>query len=233
MTLCVTVGVLANCVAEGDEEGIASFSDLFAQVNEALRQAGEEEHHEPTDLGDKKVWYCTMFTSDLWGLRRLAAYLHQQVIATDEPLEHVEEWPPPSDPDVAPSADNDAVLAAHYEATWDLWDHLFYHSDCEGFYVPVEMYDVLVPPDELYEAVGGIIGSSQGLLADCEHIAGLIGLPLDLDPKGKAFRDTVKRLGQTGADGWWRYPRECETLLKLHKASQKSLELGAAIVFQG
>jgi hypothetical protein len=57
------------------------------------------------------------------------------------------------------------------------FDHLIYHSDCEGYYVPVDFAQVIAD-DSL---PGGYLGSSVRLLAETRRIASALGLPEDLD----------------------------------------------------
>ena len=227
MTLSIFVGGLANCVAE---ESLTHWGNRFERVNEALREGGLPEHHEPRHLNGKQSFYANMFHADLWQLRRLAAYIRRQIIESDEDLERVKEWPPPCEPDLHPS--DDPVLKAYYDDSATLYDHLFYHSDCTGFYLPLEMDDVFVPSEKLREYVGGCIGSSPGLLRICEDVAKMIGLPLDLNTDDKAFENLITVHPKRGK-GCWLYPRECLALLNLANAARKSLELGAAIVFWG
>jgi hypothetical protein len=231
MSLHLVVGQLAYCVASSDEEAISRATERFERVNEALRKAGLPEHQEPRHLKGRESWSCGMGVTDLWRLRRLAAHIRVEFLEADCNLDRVEHWPAPLDDRVVQA--RDTVLDAYYETGAELWDHLFYHSDFEGFYVPIDMEEVLVPlDDELRGAVGGIIGSSQWLLGDCKDVAGLIGLPLDLEPDWKTYDDMLARESK-GGQGWWMYPFECMALLKLYNAARKSLELGAAIVFHG
>jgi hypothetical protein len=232
MSLSIVVGILANCIAQKEDEAVGVFESRFARVNEVLREEGLPEHHEPRDLKGRKPWgYSNLSYGDLHRLRRLAAHVRLRFLQADGNFEPFEEWPAPCDPGVTPTEDNDPVLADYYQEGLDaLFDHLCWHSDFEGFYLPADFSDVIVPRDELFDGVGGYIGSSRNLQIDCEWVAQVIGLPLHLDPNGKLFRDTVQ--GERG-EGWWMYPRECEMCLKLYIAAQASLELGAAIVFQG
>jgi len=53
------------------------------------------------------------------------------------------------------------------------FDHLIYHSDCEGYYVPADFLQVII--DE--RLAGGQLGSSVRLLAETRYIAAALGLP--------------------------------------------------------
>jgi hypothetical protein len=105
-------------------------------------------------------------------------------------------------------------------------------SPCEGYYVPINFYEPLFLDGALFNQLGGPIGSTQGLLSDCEVVARMIGLPTDLDPDSKCFRDATANADKLGL-GWWRYATESSRCLQLIAACRKSLEWGAVIVFHG
>jgi hypothetical protein len=62
------------------------------------------------------------------------------------------------------------------------FDHLVFHSDSEGCYLPIEFDKVILTagPDWLQE-----IGSAASLKRKCEILASAIGLPLYMDPDGE------------------------------------------------
>jgi hypothetical protein len=61
-----------------------------------------------------------------------------------------------------------------------LASHLLCHSDAGGYYVPVDFGDPLFLPEEAEVRGAGMVGSSQGLLAELAGIAS----PLGISPGG-------------------------------------------------
>ena len=106
------------------------------------------------------------------------------------------------------------------------FDHLIYHSDCEGYYVPADFLRVIV--DE--KAVGGYLGSSVRLLTETRRIAAALGLPEDLDPDSAEVLDACEAEIRASS-GWQRYGLESHGCLRLIHAARHSIETGAAIAF--
>lgn len=106
--------------------------------------------------------------------------------------------------------------------------HLLCHSDSAGYYVPVDFEDPLFLPDEAGVEGGGIVGSSQRLLAELSGIASSIGI--DLDEEGVPLA-----AGETGraADPVTDGPFETERFAwrGLYRACLASIAGGHAIVF--
>ena len=66
------------------------------------------------------------------------------------------------------------------------FQHLLWHSDAEGFYLPRDFEDVILDTAEPQrEGIGYMVGSSVRLLAECRELAGLISLPDDVDLEGE------------------------------------------------
>jgi hypothetical protein len=59
------------------------------------------------------------------------------------------------------------------------WQHLAVHSDCEGYFVPLDFPRVL---DGGADLVGRFLGSAVRVRAECEQLADLHGFPLVRDP---------------------------------------------------
>lgn len=55
------------------------------------------------------------------------------------------------------------------------------HSDSEGYYVPIEFDGVLIAKND--ELAGGMVGSSQRLLAECLRLRDVLGIPEEIDPE--------------------------------------------------
>jgi hypothetical protein len=126
------------------------------------------------------------------------------------------------------SATDDALLNQVYAVlptgSPGPFDHLVHHSDCEGYYVPVEFERVIV--DE--KVRGGYLGSSVRLLKETRRIAQAIGVPEDLDPDSEEVFEATD--GETPAtDGWQRYGAEAYVCLQLLRAAELSVTTGSAI----
>jgi hypothetical protein len=106
------------------------------------------------------------------------------------------------------------------------FDHLIYHSDCEGYYVPVDFGQVIA--DE--RLAGGYLGSSVRLLAETRRIATVLGLPEDLDPDSEEVSSACQG-SAAAAEGWQRYGVESYGCLRLIQSAKHSIATGAAIAF--
>ena len=74
---------------------------------------------------------------------------------------------------------------ARGEAAGMPYQHLIVHGDAEGYYLPVEFDDVIIPDPSL-EIAGGMLGSSHALLRECRELAGVLELPEDLSLEDEA-----------------------------------------------
>lgn len=212
MGLNVVVGILADA----EDDSADHFGCDFAVIRELLDKAGAGQWNEP-DLAEGDDLEGGMWGySGLHTLRRVAVHL-TQTGTLPRPLE-------------ASKAADDPLLKKAYAAPpgdpAGPFDHLIYHSDCEGYYVPADFPQVIV--DE--RVVGGYLGSSVRLLAETRRIAAALGLPEDLDP------DSAEVLHACEAEipassGWQRYGVESHACLRLIQAARHSIETGAAIAF--
>jgi hypothetical protein len=227
MGLYVDVGQLARCVAAKDRDAVRRVKRKLKTLNEALTNARLPEHHEPEDLRGKEPWGCKIAGwPALTPLKRLAAHVWRRVV--DSEVERFEVWPARWEGGGANGAD-DPQLSYYFTSGAEWLDHLMYHDET-GYYVPIDFYVAIYPDAKLSKEVGFVIGSSYGLLADCETVANVIGLPTDLDPTSKCFRDATGSAAMLG-DGWWNYPLESYACLQLITAARKSIELGSVITF--
>ena len=103
------------------------------------------------------------------------------------------------------------------------------HSDAEGFYVPIEFDRVIVDTWGLGIS-GGMLGSTQKLLAECVTLAYALGLPADLDPDSDELAEATQHQGQ-GDVQWKKYGIESFTCARLSHACKASLKFGAALTF--
>lgn len=215
--LDICVGILKEFEAVGEEEGREYYTDLFAAVNQALVKEKLPEHSEPVDL--KETWSGRVRFSQIHYLRRFAAHL---VIKGKIPQP------------TAAEATDDPVVIEYYDKFGELavknrFDHLILHSDCEGFYLPIDFNEVVFAAEEL-EIPGDMIGSAVRLNEECKVLAGYLGLPLDLDPDSDTVLKALENPDRSIQ--WQKYIAESYVCLVFYHASLKSIALGAAIVFQ-
>ena len=213
MGLNVVVGVLAG--AEDDYAG--HVRGHFAVIRELLGRVGARRWAEP-ELDERDV-----LEGDMWGysglhtVRRAAVHLAETGTLPD-PLEESHK-----------AAGDPLLKKAYAEFPGEPagpFDHLIHHSDCEGYYVPVDFGQVIV--DE--RLAGGYLGSSVRLLAETRRIASALGLPEDLDPDSEAVFGACDT-GTQATEGWQRYGIESYGCLRLIQAAKHSIATGAAIAF--
>ncbi len=132
------------------------------------------EHHEPFPSAEplSRYWW-DMGYSGIPYLRRVAAYLWITGNLPDQPG-YVEE-------------DHDKSVMEAYDA--DLFDeyppgnfnHLMFHCDLGGVYLPIPFEEVLYSPFRPVPYEGyHCIGSSVQLLEECQHLAKALELPEEL-----------------------------------------------------
>lgn len=215
MGLSVEVGYLSDLLS-ADEDGAKSFLEEIAVLNTYLSSCGLVPHQEPES--------CEVYSADMFGysglhyLRRIAAHLELRG-----------KLPEPGDRD----ASKDPVLENYFDLVNSSrkrgYDHLIYHSDAEGFYLPQQFDTVRFPPEEL-KIPGGMLGSSPQLLAEMKRLAQALQLPLDLDPEAEEVWEAADSQGE-GDLMWQRYGVESFICLRLFHAAQHSIANSALIVF--
>ena len=228
MGLAIEVGTLADRLLH-DEEGAKSFRADILILCSYLESCGFTAHQEPE--------VCPLFSMEMFGysglhyLRRIAAHLNLR-----------QKLPNPGDE----NASQDAVLQEYFglltkprgsflnrllgnHKTIREYDHLILHSDAEGFYVPQDFESVLFPSEHL-KIPGGMVGSSQRLLAETTRLAQVLELPLDLEPESEEVWGAAESQG-TGKMLWQRYGIESYTCFRLYHAAKHSIAHSAVIVF--
>ncbi|PZG52930.1 hypothetical protein C1I98_06555 [Spongiactinospora gelatinilytica] len=212
MGLAIVVGILG--AADGPDTRAEITAELSA-LRRLLTLAGLPAWHEPPEPGERPAEYEMYGYRGLHHLRRLAVH-----------VAHAGMLPPPLAAGGDPSAD--PLLRAAYDGDPDGggFDHLVHHSDAEGYYLPVDFADVLYD-DSITSAD---VGSSQRLLAECERLAAMLGLPAGLDPWSQEVEEAIDGEGPAAA-GWRRYGVEAFTCLQLISAARRSVITGAALVF--
>jgi hypothetical protein len=213
MGLTIVVGILTGT----EDEDAGHVRAHFAVIRELLDRAGAGQWAEPV-LNEWDV-----LEADMWGysglhtVRRVAVHLAATGTLPD-PLEEAQR-----------AAGDPLLTKAYAEFPGEPagpFDHLLHHSDCEGYYVPVDFGQVIAD-DSL---AGGYLGSSVRLLAETRRIASALSLSEDLDP------DSEEVLGPwdattPAAEGWQRYRIESYGCLRLLRAAKHSIATGAAIAF--
>ena len=163
MGLALSTDFLADMLAN-DPEGAEWFRGQMEIVNELLEANGLPRHVEPETFGavEARAHVGSFPYSFLHYLRRAYARTRE---SPDAPLEPVRQG---EDPGADPAVEDASSM---------LDSHLLCHSDCEGFYVPIEL-DVIFDVDERGLA-GGMLGSSVCLLRELVEVAPVIGIELE------------------------------------------------------
>lgn len=167
MGLSVSVGDYAAMLRE--EQDVEWLEEQFAVINQFLKSNGLPTHSEPRDVPEIEYKSCVSFPySYLHYLRRI--YARHRLGKLCEPV---------AGGDLSPEDDKDIEQASQGADT-----HLLYHSDCEGFYVPIA-FDSPILDKQL---PGCTLGSTQMLLKELLEIAPLIGISLvDGNPTAEAI----------------------------------------------
>lgn len=211
MGLGVQIGILASVA--GDEEGVAYFEKQLRLAGDLLEENDLPRHVEPPALpAHRSRAGCDAFPySFLHYLRRAAAHRRLDPAYVAEPLG--EDDDPTADPAIEDASD-----------TFDF--HLLVHSDCEGFYVPVDFTDVIFDDDR--GLAGGMLGSSVRLRDELVEVAPALGVRLG--PDGGLSDAEARRVNGLAEsdDGLF---REYTVWIALYEAARLSIELKTAIAF--
>lgn len=208
MGLSISVGILAD-LQENDPEMAEEVAKEFDLINALLAKHGLPRHVEPREMvtWSDPVKLCGFPYSWIHYLRRYAA--HRQAF-------------PDRVPPILPprqEATTDPILAQIASPK----SHLMWHSDCEGFYVPIDFAEVI----ESDRISGGMLGSSQRLLAELRPLGAPLGFTLDHDIVPKAqIQDTITAMEKESP-----LFIERTTWLMLFDAAKFSVAFKAAIVF--
>ncbi len=214
--LAIGVGVLAELLEE-DPEGAEWMEDGFAAANRLLAAADLPLHTEPRVLAplESRASLDSFPYSFIHYLRRAYAYRVDSPNWVATPLDEGDD----------PSADEVLEeVAERFES------HLLFHSDAEGFYLPVEFDDVLVadPGDEEAAVPGELLGSSYRLREELVLVAPALGITLTGD--GHLSDAEAARIDGIACsdDGLC---REMASWLSLFEAARLSIQYKTAIVF--
>jgi hypothetical protein len=236
MGLALEVGILAD-LKDADEEGYASYVDEFENLSNVLRSEGLREHIEPDELDE--IFSCDMLSyTGIHYLRRIAVQLALS-----------KSTPAPGNRETYQNVALNEEYFEKFNAGKDTkYQHLVVHSDAECFYVPIDFNRVIATPT--LRLSGGWVGSTQRLQAECDELASMLSVPLDmhyesrellsaaniqLRPRSQSLRRLWRwRRPETQRSDdltWKQYGVETYACLRLLAACEVSLRTRAAIVF--
>jgi hypothetical protein len=215
MGLAMSVGALAFALRENPEDA-EHLRREFEDVNRLLRSNGLPAHEEPEKLPELRSRWKGVGQpySMLHYLRRAVAYAMRG---------HKKLPPFPMNEKPTENEMYDRVL-------FDCESHVICHSDCDGFYVPVDfpepIYDDL-PDSDPHCIVGGILGSSQGAMRELIQVAPLLGIRLR---QGKLSDREAEAINKDTEDT--PFSTERYVWLNFYEKARLSIEYKTAIVFQ-
>lgn len=218
MGLAVNVGLLEYWLQEEDSEAAESFRKSMGKVNEVLAEQGLPQHQEPERIGivgRQGVSITSGFPySYLHHLRRIYAFMIDD-----------ENWIPTPTPLGLSPADDDVIE----EETYMQESHLLCHSDCEGYYLPIDFIDIIVDNKEKKRILGGVLCSSYRLMEELVLVAPKLGIDLQA---GQLSDEEAKKVSaaqdpKAGDDFWI----EKTVWLCLFEAARLSIEYKTAICF--
>ena len=211
MGLAVTVGVLSDLL-ENDPEGAEWMEEDLAAANALLAVNELPAHVEPRDAlpESSRCSYNSFSSSSLHYLRRV--YAHVAKDPTWRASELAEGEDPIEDP----------VLG---EVSNEMASHLVCHDDAEGFYLPIEFTEILL--DDQGELPGGMLGSTQRLMAELVTVAPVLKIELKGGELSNAELKRVTREVEKQAAFWI----EKMVWLSLFEAARLSLKYKSAISF--
>ena len=212
MGLAVMVGSLADAI-KNDPEGAEWIKADFAAINELLRADGLPVFDEPVQLPQiESRSDCDGFPySFIHYLRRFYA---RSVNDEDWHPEPVKAGEDPAKDEILDQ------VSSMYES------HLLCHSDCEGYYVPVDFDDILVSDD--YEIPGELLCSSYRLIKELIEIAPKLGVQLD---DGRLPDSEATRINSEATEESGEFWIEKLVWLAMFEASRLSIQHKTAIRF--
>jgi hypothetical protein len=211
MGLAVEVGVLAY-LNDNDEEGATWLHERFVKVNEVLVENGLPSHVEPETLPpmNNRASLKSYPYSFLHYLRRFAAHVSSDPNWKPTPVAESE------DPADDPVVDDETAMFN---------SHLLCHSDCEGFYLPIDFAEPLFADED--RVPGGMLGSSQGLMRELVAVAPFLGINLSDGTLSDAEAIRINSISET--EGWFWI--EQAVWISLFEAMRLSIEHKSAICF--
>ncbi|GAB3209176.1 hypothetical protein [Nocardia tengchongensis] len=211
-----TDGLAFAAESGSDPEYLDGLNDQLRALNELLAREGLPLHREPTVRGAAvtRDRISGVPYSFLHYLRRAYARACEY---PDQPLTPVAE--------AESAADDPAIEAVGSTFT----SHLICHSDCEGYYVPVDFHEVLF--SEHLAIDGAIVGSSTALLRELVYVAPYLGVRLVDGGLSDAEIERIYAGLDHDDEGPHSFFRELEVWIMLFEAARVSIENGTIIEF--
>jgi hypothetical protein len=211
MGLAVEVGMLADLL-ENDPEGADWLRESFDSVNAVLADNKLPPHGEPESLDplDNRASLLSYPYSFLHHLRRVAAH------AAEKPGWIAKPFPEASDPAADPLVDKHSGY---------MESHLLCHSDCEGFYLPIQFNEVIF--DDQDRIPGGMLGSSYMLQKELIAVAPALGIRLENGQLRDQEADRINREVEAESPLWI----EKAVWLSLFEAARLSIQHKVAVCF--
>lgn len=212
MGLAIGVGDLADAI-KNDPEAADCFKEEFATLNEVLKAENLPVHDEPTELPQisSRSDYDGFPYSFMHYLRRFYARSINNADWIPIPVKEGEE---PAEDEVL---DEQASMCE---------SHLLCHSDCEGYYLPLDFDDVLISDD--HEIPGGLLCSSYQLMKELIAIAPKLGIKIVDGKLSDVEASTINQEVSEQKGGFW---IEKLVWLSLFEAARLSIEYKSAIHF--
>ncbi len=207
MGLAITVGALASLLQD-DPESAEELKPDFAAINVALQQHGLPSHVEPESLPplDDRTPVVSFPYSSMHYLRRWYALL----IAGLPPTPVAEDENPAEDEVI------DQVTSPDH--------HLLWHSDAEGYYVPINFPEAIEDED----LPGIALGSTNRLFAELCLVAPALGIQLQGTTLGDDEAERITAIIDDEGD----LNIELMVWLALFEAARLSLAHKTAIRFE-
>jgi hypothetical protein len=243
MGLALEVGYLADML-ENDAEGAEWAAADFAAINQTLLARGFSAHEEPADC---LVWSAAFY--GYGGLNALREFAGLVWLGQGTGREYL------LDGTQTPSAD--ALVAAFLEHVSGMGDltlvgralraffrakekpklplfvHLLVHSDCDGYYVPVDFELPAIPKGNVVaDEHLWPLGSVLRLEREIADLAGHLQLPAQMTSDDADLQHCLETPNRSlSAAIWQAQPIAAHSCLILREACQRSLASGAAIRF--
>jgi hypothetical protein len=207
--------------------GSQEVEDTFTPINQILLAHSLPNHHEPFPPPPPlPLDWETYGYHGLHYLRRLAAHLWASSTL-------------PQTPGNNENISDDPVIKDYYIDLFDVspsgnFNHLMFHSDADGLYIPLAFEKVLFSPD--LAPSNRFVGSSSSLLAECLRLARALELPEDLDKNDDDLFDAIEAQAthQPSHDQrlWIRYAVEAYVCRNFVEACRLSVTTGCALRFR-
>lgn len=212
MGLGIEVGMLAD-LFEHDEEGAEWLREALANVNAVLAELQLPAHVEPESLPpmDDRSIIGSFPYSFLHHLRRAYARWKQNPDAPATPC------PRDEDPASDPAVDDELFM---FES------HLLCHSDCEGFYLPLDFSNAIIDDKNQDRIQGGFLGSSYRLHEELIAMAPCLNIR-DAACLSDQAANEIQQAVQSESELWI----EKGVWLTLYEACRLSKQHGTAICF--